>query len=46
MPQQAEENGKTYNSFKGDVTATMDDKIKNADVDSIINSLYDTNHTG
>lgn len=34
---------KPITDFKGDVTATMDDKIKNADVDSIINSLYDTN---
>lgn len=33
---------KPITDFKGDVTATMDDKIKNADVDSIINSLYDT----
>lgn len=34
---------KPITDFKGDVTAIMDDKIKKADVSSIVDSLYDTN---
>lgn len=29
-------------NFKGEVVAVMSDKIKNTDIDSVVNSLYDT----